>query len=286
MRTPPSPRLIQASLRVVSGRVSTRLLLGLVACLALGWTVAESSFPTDFFFTYPTSQSDDHVVGGTGQACQLCHRDPDGDEPWNGYGWDIKQMMDGGLTVQAAIPAVESMDSDGDPGGTSNLDEINAGHQPGWTNGPNNTVFFKNGSSQTGQLPPAGILGDLDPVDPWVDLGQALAGAGGLATLTGSGDLVVGNPVTLTLSNAAPSTLAVLFIGVFQLNAPFKGGVLVPSNTFNFGLFTDGSGGIGLTAPFPPGAPPNFTFYFQYWWVDAGGPVGFASSNAISGTTP
>ena len=104
--------------------------------------------------------------------------------------------------------------------------------------------------------------------------------------MTGSGDLVVGNLVTLSLTNAAPSTLAVMFIGTSQINLPFKGGVLVPSVTFDFGFFTDPSGDIVLGAPWPPGAPSMFSFYFQYWWADAGGPQGFAASNGLSGTTP
>lgn len=288
MKTRSSPEMNPSTIRRTSGRASVRLLLavGLVACLGLGWTAVKSGFATDFFFAYPSSQSDNNVVGGTGKSCQLCHRDTNGGDPYNAYGWDMKLMMDGGMSEQAAILAIESMDSDGDPGNTSNIEEINAGQQPGWTDGPNNTIYFDNGSTQTGQLPPSAILGDLDPVDPWVDLGNGLAGAGGLASLTGSGDLVVGNPVTISLTNAGSTTLAVLFIGVTRIDAPFKGGVLVPSNTFNFGFFTNPSGDVLLIAPWPAGAPPNFSFYFQYWWVDAGGPVGFASSNGLSGTTP
>ena len=282
-------RVPHSTLRRTSGRVSTRLLLlaGLMACLGLGWTAAEMSYVAEFEITYPDSLSDDNVVGGIGYACVLCHAPVvENVHPFNSYGWDLKAKIDGGMSVSSAMAAIESMNSDGDPGGASNLAEINAGTQPGWTDGPNNTIHFPNGSTETGLLPPYVILGDFDPVDPWADLGNSLAGVNGLANLTGSGDLVVANPVTISLTNAAPTALAFLIMGTSRIDAPFKGGVVVPSVTVNVGLSTDPEGDILLIAPWPLGAPSNFTFYFQYWWADPGGPQGFAASNAISGTTP
>jgi hypothetical protein len=44
----------------------------------------------------------------------------------------------------------------------SNLEEINADAQPGWTTGANNTVYFDDGSTTAGQEAPGGIA-DLDP---------------------------------------------------------------------------------------------------------------------------
>jgi hypothetical protein len=36
----------------------------------------------------------------------------------------------------------------------------------------------------------------------------------------------------------------------------------------------------------PAGAPSGVTIHAQFWIVDAGGPKGFAASNAVVGTTP
>jgi hypothetical protein len=54
---------------------------------------------------------------------------------------------------------IEPFDSDNN--GDSNLDEINANAQPGWTEGENNTIYYKNGSTVPGQLPPS--ITSLDP---------------------------------------------------------------------------------------------------------------------------
>jgi hypothetical protein len=119
-------------------------------------------FATTWSSLYPTSASLDHVVNGTGSSCQLCHESLSGGDGWNAYGWTIKQIVDGGQSLSNAIMAVEGTDSDGDPGGFTNLAEITSGAQPGWTSGATNTIFFDDGSTTTNQLPPAGILDPLD----------------------------------------------------------------------------------------------------------------------------
>ena len=65
------------------------------------------------------------------------------------------------LSPGAAI--AEGVDSDGD--GTTNLAEINAGSQPGWTAGNNNTIYDLDGTTvvSANQPPPATITGPLDP---------------------------------------------------------------------------------------------------------------------------
>lgn len=121
-----------------------------------------SSFLSLWQSAYPNSQSLNHVINGTGRGCQMCHRDSSGSDPDNAYGWAIRQELDGGASFAAALAIVSAADSDGD--GTSNLDEINAGTQQGWTDGANNTIYLQGGGQQTGQLPPAGILGYYDPL--------------------------------------------------------------------------------------------------------------------------
>ena len=122
---------------------------------------------------------------------------------------------------------------------------------------------------------------------PWGYLGGAIAGSAGTPLLAGGGDLVGGQPVTLTLTAAKSLTPVTLIIGLSTLNAPFKSGVLVPSPTFLiFGLPTNAHGTLALSATWPSGLPSGFTFYTQYWIPDPAGPAGFAASNGLAGTTP
>ena len=123
-----------------------------------------SSYASTWSGLYPNSASLANVVNGTGTSCQLCHQSTGGGDGYNAYGWAIKQLVDGGQASATAMGNVEGADSDGDPGGFSNLDEIVSGAQPGWTAGANNTIYFDNGSTTPNQLPPAGILGMLDSV--------------------------------------------------------------------------------------------------------------------------
>jgi hypothetical protein len=99
-------------------------------------------------------------VSRTNAGCLLCHG-PAGEDTWNSYGQAIKT---GGADA-AAISAAAGLNSDGDPGGLTNLAEINANAQPGWTVGNTNTIYDINGNATTGQPAPAGI-GLIDPPVP------------------------------------------------------------------------------------------------------------------------
>jgi hypothetical protein len=130
-----------------------------------------------------------------------------------------------------------------------------------------------------GSLGPAGGF--------WTDLGSALAGVYGEPSLLASGSLVVGTPFRLSLSNALESSTAGLFVGLSQLNAPFKGGTLVPAVDLLVILPTNGSGGLDLSLPaWPPGLPSGLALNMQTWVLDAAGPVGYSASNAVARTVP
>ena len=122
----------------------------------------KSSYGTAFTSAYPGSFSLSNVQTGTGKTCQLCHESSSGGDGYNAYGWALKIEIDGGSSTAAALATVEASDSDGD--GDSNIDEINASTQPGWTPGNNNTIFFDGGGTTLNQPPPGGILGALDRV--------------------------------------------------------------------------------------------------------------------------
>jgi hypothetical protein len=124
-------------------------------------------------------------------------------------------------------------------------------------------------------------------VSPWTDLGFALPGINGAPALIGTGTLEAGLPMTLTLSNAAPFAPMSLIAGFSRIDAPFKGGVLVPfPNLILSGFLTNGAGAHVLPALWPSGLPSGASFYLQEWVVDVAGPVGLAASNGLRAVTP
>ena len=121
----------------------------------------------------------------------------------------------------------------------------------------------------------------------WSDLGHPLAGSTGVPFLAGDGALVAGTPVSSTLSGAKPLAPAALVMGLSPLEAPFKGGVLVPTpDVVITGLSTDASGGWLFTGTWPAGVPSGSALWMQAWITDAAGPAGFAASNGVTALTP
>jgi hypothetical protein len=70
-----------------------------------------------------------------------------------------------------------------------------------------------------------------------------------------------------------------------QINAPFKGGVLVPQPTLLVVLPT-AFGGLTLSQSMPPGLPSGTSIVLQLWAPDAGGPAGACATNALDMITP
>ncbi len=131
-------------------------------------------FLTTWSGIYPTSTSDDAV------GCATCHVGTGGGNPWNAYGWSVRQAYRGSanFSITTAIQLVEGNDADGD--GSSNLIEITANTLPGWTKGNNNSSFFSSGAITTG-LPPISTSTPVDPrkIVSWI-LGQGLTGTDAL----------------------------------------------------------------------------------------------------------
>jgi hypothetical protein len=123
---------------------------------------------------------------------------------------------------------------------------------------------------------------------PWSNLGHSLASSGALApSLLGEGSLEAGSAGSIALSQAKPFAPAYLVVGLTRLDAPFKGGTMVPHPLLLLPLATDVSGGLLLSwAWWPPGLPAGTAMYMQYWIADAGGPAGLSASNGLQGTTP
>jgi hypothetical protein len=119
------------------------------------------------------------------------------------------------------------------------------------------------------------------------DLGSGLAGVSGFPQLTGSGNLAAGSPNSLSLTSAAPSAPALLFVSLTSTPVPFKGGTLVPFPfLLTVPLGTDGSGALLLPFTWPAGVPGDTSFYFQYAIQDAAAIKGAALSNAVKGVAP
>lgn len=125
------------------------------------------------------------------------------------------------------------------------------------------------------------------PVGPFVNLGHSLPGTYGAPGLTGSGPLTAGSTTTLSIKHGNPSGTALLAIGTSAINLPTLGGTFVPSpDLLIAGLPLDANGAVTLSAPWPAGVPSATTFYFQAWIADSEGPLGVASTNALSVVAP
>jgi len=120
----------------------------------------------------------------------------------------------------------------------------------------------------------------------WTDLGQGKPGATGTPALDGSGPLSALSSNLVELSGGLPSSPATLVFGLQQLDAPFKGGVLVPGPLVLLPLPTDASGKLSLPFTMPAGVPPGTSFYFQAWVSDPAASVGLSASNGLQGVTP
>jgi hypothetical protein len=116
--------------------------------------MGKKNYTTTWGITYPDSET---VVAN----CLICHSDDD--TRLNTYGRDI--CLAEGADLPARLVAVESIDSDGD--GTSNLMEIGANAQPGWTEG-DNPLFYTETCLPAGENIPV-PLDVPDPYDPIIN---------------------------------------------------------------------------------------------------------------------
>lgn len=139
----------------IMNRYPTLLIPTILLILSTGICSARSAYQGTWNFTYPDTASNDSI------SCNLCHSSGGGNG-WNAYGWEMRQEFYTRGSLPEAIQAIESIDSDGD--GSTNLEEIEAGTQPGWTEGNNNTFFYKNGYFSTGNA----LLGSILNADPEV----------------------------------------------------------------------------------------------------------------------
>ena len=219
--------------------------------------VAGTGCATLFSTTYPGSQTDDNA------GCQTCHERAGGG-PFNPYGSDLRangaagagfncDVVTAEIDFDAALAAVENLDSDNDNGGFSNIDEITAGTQPGWC------VFVAGGTClETALALPAG---DLDPAPanqaPLADAGGPYEGVAGttLIQFDGSGSTDADNdPLTFDWEVVDKPDGAKVRLGSFAGTGFFQ--------SFTPGTFSRAEA-VGTTArlkPLRPSSPrPAFT---------------------------
>lgn len=121
----------------------------------------------------------------------------------------------------------------------------------------------------------------------WADVGHALGGSAGMPRLSGTGTLAAGSACALSVTSGKPGAAATLVFGLSQLDAPFKGGLMVPEPlSYVGGLALNASGNLGLGFTMPPGLPPGMDLVMQLWIVDPAAPKGLSATNGLVATTP
>ena len=130
---------------------STLAALGLL--MATPYAYAASSYLNTWTGIYAGSMSDNNA------GCQICHAAST--QNLNPYG---KSFCDQGGNTTSRIQAIENVNSDADPTGATNIEEILASTQPGWTTGNVNPIYSRGNCNPTGNVesPPGGIAA-LDP---------------------------------------------------------------------------------------------------------------------------
>ena len=129
-------------------------------------------------------------------------------------------------------------------------------------------------------------MGARELPSAWTDLDHALAGTFGAPKLVIDSTLFPLATSQLDVTGAPPGTpLAFLIIGLTEIDAPFKGGVMVPDVDSFLTIGPMALGEFHLTFSWPFFVPAGLEVYFQFWVPDAGGPKGFAASNALKGIT-
>jgi hypothetical protein len=121
----------------------------------------------------------------------------------------------------------------------------------------------------------------------WTDLGGTLLGSAGLPTLVGTGPLTGGSANQVDVGRGLPGASAWFVLGLSELSAPFKGGVLVPTPDIVLdGFVIGGTGTLSVPFAWPAGVPSGDVLVVQAWIADPAGPKGFAATNGLEAKAP
>jgi hypothetical protein len=146
----------------------------------------------------------------------------------------------------------------------------------------------------TATLEPVGATSEFSACIPitgsasqWTDFGQGLAGAVGIPSLVGTGELTAGSAGTLVLTNAAPLAPAIVFMSLSSTPSNFKCGTLVPvPAALQLLSTTSGAGSIPFSWASWPGGLFGVSLWFQYAIADAAAACGVSISNALRADVP
>jgi len=142
------------------------------------------------------------------------------------------------------------------------------------------------GNQNNNGAPHAGAVYAFDlGLDAWTDLGLGLAGSNGVPMLVGTGTLTAGSSNQFALSQAKPLATASLVVGLTQINAPFKGGTMVPQPYQAIVFGTSAAGTVTMPFTFPAGIPAGTSMFFQFWIADPAAVAGFSASNGLKGVS-
>ena len=122
---------------------------------------------------------------------------------------------------------------------------------------------------------------------PLRDLGHQLKGTFlGYPIQVAQGSFVGGTPFSFQLTHGPKSGIVYHVLGFSVINAPFKGGTMVPKPDFLSGPWvTNSAGKLNLAGNWPMGAPPGLEITAQFWFA-APAVAGFAASSAVVVTMP
>jgi hypothetical protein len=121
---------------------------------------------------------------------------------------------------------------------------------------------------------------------PWSPLGQGLQGLHGVPVIAALGSLAPGTPLRFELSEARRYAPCWLILGTTELDAPFKGGVIVPYPALVVPETTDGFGFKSFGGTWPAGVPAGSTLYAQWWIMDAHSLGGLSATPGAKGVVP
>lgn len=116
-------------------------------------------------------------------------------------------------------------------------------------------------------------------------LAGGIAGALGTPVLEGDGVLEPLGTLTLELDGANPGVQAFHVIGVSELNAPLRGGILIPAPDVLVPILVGASDGVTLSIPLPANVPAPLSLWIQSWVPDAAAVKNFAASNGLTTST-
>ncbi|MCB9899258.1 MAG: hypothetical protein H6825_14735 [Planctomycetes bacterium] len=152
-------------------------------------------------------------------------------------------------------------------------------------------VAFDDLPQRGGTIAAAGSGGSLATVGyvaPFMRCGPGLPGFADCSPLlVGRGPLLPATPLAFDISKGRPLAMLAFVIGVADLSAPFKGGVLKPTpDVILTGLPLDAQGELTIPTVWPPGLPSGLALYEQAWIADSAAIFGYSATNGLRSESP